>query len=69
MDHINPFLLATSKILKEMCFIEPKMDKPSIKRSSLSSQYTFNNNWITGKIKGQVIIAFEHNTACDIALK
>ncbi|HHT56054.1 chemotaxis protein CheX [Herbinix luporum] len=69
VDHINPFLLATSKILKEMCFIEPKMDKPSIKEAVFLDNTLLIIIGFTGKIKGQVIIAFEHNTASDIASK
>ena len=30
-EHINPFLIASTKILKEMCFIDAKVGKPYIK--------------------------------------
>lgn len=67
VDHINPFLMASSKILKEMCFIEPKIGKPYIKEPIFLDNTLIIIIGFTGKMKGQVMIAFEHDIACDIA--
>lgn len=67
VDHINPFLLASSKILKEMCFIEPKVGKPYIKEPIFLDNTLIIIIGFTGKMKGQVMIAFENDIACDIA--
>jgi chemotaxis protein CheX len=31
VEHINPFLMASTKILKEMCFVDAKLGRPYIK--------------------------------------
>lgn len=69
VDHINPFLLASSKILREMCFVEPKIGKPYIKEPIFLDNTLIIIIGFTGKMKGQVMIAFEHEIACDIASK
>jgi chemotaxis protein CheX len=68
-EHINPFLIASTKILKEMCFVDAKVGKPYIKDPAF-----FDNTMIiligfTGEIRGQAMIAFENHIACDIASK
>lgn len=69
VDHINPFLIASSKILKEMCFIEPKIGKPFIRDPIFLDNTLLIIIGFTGKMKGQVMISFEHSIACDIASK
>lgn len=69
VDHINPFLIASSKILKEMCFIDTKVGKPFLKDPIFMDNTLIIIIGFTGKMKGQVMIAFEHDIACDIASK
>lgn len=69
VNHINPFLIAASKIFKEMCFIEPKVGKPYIKDPIFLDNTLIIMIGFTGKMKGHVLIAFEHDIACDIASK
>jgi len=68
VDHINPFLMASTKILKEVCFIEPKHGKPFIRDPVFLDNTILIIIGITGKVmKGQVMISFEHEIALDIA--
>lgn len=69
VDHINPFLIASSKILKGMCFIDTKVGKPFLKDPVFMDNILIIIIGFTGKMKGQVMIAFEHDIACDIASK
>jgi len=69
VDHINPFLMASTKILSEMCFVDAKIGKPYIKSPVYRDNTLVILIGITGEMKGQVIISFEHNVACDIASK
>jgi len=69
VEYINPFLMASSRIIKEMCFVEPKIGKPYIKEPIFLDNTLIIIIGFTGKIKGQVLIAFEHDIACDIASK
>ena len=69
VDHINPFLMASSKIFKEMCFIDTKIGKPYIRDPIYLDNTLIIIIGFTGKMKGQVMIAFEHDIACDLASK
>ncbi len=68
-DHINPFLLASTKILKEMCFVDAKIGKPYIKNPVFFDNTLIIIIGFTGEMKGQTMIAFEDQVACDIASK
>lgn len=68
-DHINPFLMASTRILKEMCFIDAKVGRPYIKNPAFFEDTLIILIGFTGEMKGQAMIAFEHNIACEIASK
>jgi len=68
-DHINPFLMASTKILKEMCFVDAKIGKPYIKNPAFFDNTLLIMIGITGEMRGQAMIAFDYNIACDIASK
>jgi chemotaxis protein CheX len=68
-EHINPFLMASATILKEMCYIEAKIGKPFIKSPAFFEDTLLILIGFTGEMKGQVMIAFESSVACDIASK
>lgn len=69
VEHINPFLLASTKILGEMCFVDAKIGKPYIKDPVMLNNTLVIMIGFTGEIKGQVMISFENRVACDIASK
>lgn len=69
VEHINPFLMASANILKEMCFVDPKMGKPYIKDPVFMDKTMVILIGFTGAMKGQVMISLEHDIACDIASK
>lgn len=69
LDHINPFLLASVKIFKEMCFIDLKVGKPYFKEPVFLDNTLLIIIGFTGKMRGQVMISFEHEIALDIASK
>lgn len=69
VEHINPFLMASTKILKEMCYIDAKVGKPYIKNPAFFSDTMIILIGFTGEMRGQAMIAFENSIACDIASK
>ncbi len=69
VDHINPFLMASNKVLSEMCSIETKIGKPIVKNPVFLDNTLVIMIGFTGEMRGQVMIAFEHSIACDIASK
>ncbi|SFR71865.1 chemotaxis protein CheX [Anaeromicropila populeti] len=68
-NHVNPFLIAATKILKETCLIETKIGKPSVKPMVSTHDMYIIMIGITGEMSGQAMIAFEYSIACDIASK
>lgn len=68
-DYINPFLIASIKILKDMCFVDAKIGKPSLKGTEFNKDSLVIIIGITGEMRGQVMIAFPNDIACDIASK
>lgn len=68
-EHINPFLIAATKILKDMCFVDVKIGKPYVKNTDFTDNTVVIIIGITGEIRGQAMIAFPNHVACDIASK
>lgn len=68
-EHINPFLMASATILKQMCYVEAKMGKPYVKSPAFFEDTFLIMIGFTGAMKGQVIISFSNDIACDIASK
>lgn len=68
-EHINPFLVSATKILKDMCFIDVKIGKPFLKDTNFTEETIVILIGITGEMRGQVMIAFENQIACEIASK
>lgn len=69
VEHVNPFISASTKILKEMCFIDVKLGKPSIKEPIFLEDTLLIMIGFTGERSGQVIMVLEESIACDIASK
>lgn len=67
VDHINPFLMASTNILKNMCKIDASIGKPFIKSPAFFADTLIILIGFTGEMKGQAMIAFEKRVACDIA--
>lgn len=68
-DHINPFLIAANKVLKEMCAVNLQIGKPYVKNTEFTEGTLIIMIGITGEIRGQAMIAFPYGVACDIASK
>lgn len=68
-DYINPFLIASTKVLKDMVFIDAKIGKPFLKSTEFDGQSLLIMLGVTGEIKGQVILSFKSTVALDVASK
>ncbi len=68
-EHINPFLVSATKILKDMCFIDSKIGKPFLTDCQFSADSVIIVIGVTGEMRGQVLIEMKLNVACDIASK
>ncbi|MDE7297980.1 MAG: chemotaxis protein CheX [Lachnospiraceae bacterium] len=68
-DYINPFLLASAKVLKEMVFLDATLGKPYLNSLKFSDNSLLIMLGVTGEIKGQVILDFKNEVALDLASK
>jgi len=66
-NQVNPFLIAATTILKQVCQIDAKVGKPSLEGTKGKNNTIAINICVTGEMQGQAMIAFEHEIACDIA--
>lgn len=68
-EHINPFLVSATRILKDMCFIDSKIGKPFLTNCQFGDDSVIIVIGVTGEMRGQVLIEMKLNVACDIASK
>lgn len=68
-DYINPFLIAATKVLKDMVFVDAKIGKPFMKNTEFGEQSLLIMLGVTGEMKGQVILSFHNDVALDVASK
>lgn len=68
-EHINPFLMAASEVLKQMCALQTSVGKPYLKEAKFTHDAFIIIIGVTGEIRGQAMITLENAIACDIASK
>lgn len=69
VDFINPFLMAATSIMHDMCQLDVKVGKPYVKTTEFDGDSVIIMIGVTGEMRGQVLIAFSLPVACDIASK
>jgi chemotaxis protein CheX len=67
VEYVNPFIEASQSIIKTMAGIDAKLGKVFLKDSPYSSDSIAIIIGVTGKMRGQVIMAMNIKTACEIA--
>lgn len=68
-DYINPFLISSTKVLKDMVMVDAKVGKPYVKDTKFEADTLLIILGVTGEIKGQAIINLSNAVALDIASK
>lgn len=68
-EHINPFLMAGMQVLHDVCQLDAKVGKPTAQEAKFGTDTIVIMIGITGEMKGQVMLAFKNEVACDIASK
>lgn len=69
VEYINPFLMAATSIIKDICQIEMKIGKPYVKTTEFAEDSVVIMIGVTGEMRGQVMIALTYNKALEIASK
>lgn len=67
VECINPFLMATTSVLRDLCQFELKVGRPYVKTNEFENNSILIMIGVTGEIRGQVIIALTFQKACEIA--
>lgn len=68
-EHVNPFIISVSKIMKDMCMLDLKFGKPAITKGAYSADASIIKLGIVGSLEGQVLLNIEHSTALEIVSK
>lgn len=67
-NHINPFLMASSSVLRDCCMLSDlEIGKPYLRDTSFSADDWVIMIGLTGELKGQVLIAFSTEAVLDVA--
>lgn len=69
VEHINPFLMAATSIIRDICGIDMKIGKPYVKETAFAEDSIIIMIGITGEMRGQVMIAMTCDVAMNIASK
>ncbi len=69
VEYINPFLMAATSIIKDVCQIDLTVGKPYVKESEFADNSVIIMIGITGEMRGSVIIAMTYEKSLDIASK
>lgn len=66
VEYINPFLMATPKVLKTMAFTDATAGKPFLKKEDLAGGDVSGIVGITGATEGSMSISFTESCICYI---
>lgn len=67
VECINPFLMASTTILKDTCQLEMQIGRPYVKTTEFENDSVIIMIGVTGEMRGQVMIAFSYQKALEIA--
>lgn len=67
VEYINPFLMATVKVVKDACRLDVTVGKPAIHPAEFTDDKMLVLMGITGEMKGQAILDFPHAAVTKIA--
>lgn len=68
-EHVNPFIISVSKILKDMCMLDLKFGKPTLSKGSYADNASIIKLGLIGNLEGQVLLNIEQSTALEIVSK
>ncbi|MCQ2506845.1 MAG: chemotaxis protein CheX [Lachnospiraceae bacterium] len=66
-EHLNPFLISSVHVFKQVCMLDPKIGKLQLAQSIPEERQIYIIFGITGEITGQVVLIFNEEVAKKIA--
>lgn len=67
VEYINPFIKATTEVLKQIANVEFSVGRPYIKASPYTAKSLVIVVGITGEIRGQAVISMDMSVAMNVA--
>lgn len=68
-EHVNPFIISVCKIMKDMCMLDLKIGKPSMRNSAFLPDASLIKLGLIGSLTGEVLLNIDHGTALGIVSK
>lgn len=68
-EHINPFIISVSKIMKDMCMLDLKIGKPSMRQVAYAGDASLIKLGLVGNLTGEVLLNLDHQTALGVVSK
>ncbi|MBO5459628.1 MAG: chemotaxis protein CheX [Lachnospira sp.] len=69
VEYINPFLMAATSVIKDICQIDVRVGRPYVKTTEFESDSVIIIIGVTGEVRGQVLISFQLDHALKVASK
>ena len=67
IEYINPFLMACTDVVNQMCQINIELGKPFLKQGTFPIESVAVSVGITGEVKGEVLYCMSKETALQVA--
>lgn len=68
-EHINPFIISVCKIMKDMCMLDLKIGKPSVRQIAYLEDASLIKLGLVGNLTGEVLLNLDHQTALGVVSK
>lgn len=68
-EHVNPFIISICKIMKDMCQIELRIGKPSMRNGNYNMDASLIRLGLVGQLQGEVLLNIEHPMALAVVSK
>lgn len=68
-EHINPFIISVCKIMKDMCMLDLKIGKPSMRQVAYLQDASLIKLGLVGNLTGEVLLNLDHQTALGVVSK
>ncbi|MBU5478680.1 chemotaxis protein CheX [Eubacterium sp. MSJ-13] len=68
-EHVNPFIISVSKIMKDICMLDLNMGKPFVKDDKYEGDSSLIKLGIIGALKGEVVLSLHYETALAVISK
>lgn len=65
-EHVNPFIISVCKVMKDMCMLDLKIGKPSLRQQSFPEENSLIRLGLVGQLSGEVLLNFEPQTALGV---